>query len=50
MTTHDNAPPPADWSPNPKCCPFDRGCGVCETPQAEVWLHGSDAHLVRGEN
>lgn len=24
MTTHDNAPPPDDWRPEPRCSPFDK--------------------------
>lgn len=49
MSTRDNAPPPPDWHPEPRCCPFPN-CGVCETPQQAYWLHGTDAHLIRGEN
>lgn len=51
-----NDPPDApEWAAEPKpwdekfCCPAT--CpGICESPQQAVWMHGSDEHLVRGEN
>lgn len=48
MATHDNAPPPADWVCEPRCCPFEN-CGICETAQHAVFIHGTD-NVVLGEN
>ena len=43
MSTHDNAPPPADWVVEPRCCPFP-ACSVCQLELAD------DEHIIRAEN
>lgn len=54
MSTYDNAPAPDGWQPEPKpwnellCCPAD--CGICMTASESVWMHGVEAHILRGEN
>lgn len=53
MATHDNAPPPEGWRPEPRpwsernCC---TACGVCESDQHHLLIHGTEEHLIRGED
>lgn len=49
MSTHDNAPPPDEWQPESRCCPFDaKTCSVCsvaENAQHKVFLLGENIIL-----
>lgn len=35
VTTHDNGPKPADWDPEPRCCPL-ADCWYCQQERATV--------------
>jgi hypothetical protein len=52
MTTHENAPPPPDWHPEPHPDPFDWYMSTVQldTLAKGLSLDETEPHITRGEN